>query len=120
MISGVNDRYESRLAAQSHNNMKIFPMKFFCDRKELREGERIKNESFPHFGEVPKRWCGEVPHVTLFLEEATNMAEAYCVKCKAKRQVKDPQQVTLKNGKPALTGTCPECGRKVFKIGGKV
>ena len=46
------------------------------------------------------------------------MAEAYCVKCKAKREVKDAQQITMKNGKPALQGTCPECGGKVFKIGG--
>jgi len=24
----------------------------------------------------------------------------------------------MKNGKPALQGTCPICGGKVFKIGG--
>jgi len=23
-----------------------------------------------------------------------------------------------KNGKPAITGTCPKCGNKVFRIGG--
>ena len=46
------------------------------------------------------------------------MAEAYCVKCKAKREVKNPQNITMKNGKPALQGTCPVCGGKVFKIGG--
>ena len=46
------------------------------------------------------------------------MAEAYCVKCKAKREVKDAQQVTMKNGKTALKGTCPVCGTNMFKIGG--
>jgi NAD-dependent SIR2 family protein deacetylase len=46
------------------------------------------------------------------------VAEAYCVKCKAKREVKDPKQITMKNGKPALSGVCPVCGTKVFKIGG--
>ena len=46
------------------------------------------------------------------------MAEAYCVKCKAKREVKNAQQITMKNGKPALQGVCPVCGTKVFKIGG--
>lgn len=46
------------------------------------------------------------------------MAEAYCVKCKAKREVKNAQHITMKNGKPALQGTCPVCGTKVFKIGG--
>ncbi len=46
------------------------------------------------------------------------MAEVYCVKCKAKREVKNPEQITMKNGKPALKGTCPVCGTSVFKIGG--
>ena len=27
-------------------------------------------------------------------------------------------RITMKNGKPALQGTCPKCGGKVFKIGG--
>jgi len=46
------------------------------------------------------------------------VAEAYCVKCKAKREVKNAQHITMKNGKPALSGTCPVCGTKMFKIGG--
>ena len=45
--------------------------------------------------------------------------EAYCMKCKTKREVKDPQEVTMKNGKPAVTGTCTVCGTKLFKIGAK-
>ena len=43
--------------------------------------------------------------------------EAYCVKCKTKREVKDPHQITMKNGKPAVQGICPECGTKLTKIG---
>ena len=43
--------------------------------------------------------------------------EAYCVKCRAKREIKDPKPVTLKNGKPATQGVCPECNTKVFRIG---
>ena len=45
------------------------------------------------------------------------MTTAYCVKCRTKREIKDPQEVTLKNGRPAVKGTCPECGTKVFRIG---
>ena len=45
------------------------------------------------------------------------MAEAYCVKCKAKKDIKDPKNVTMKNGKPAVSGECPTCGTKVFCIG---
>jgi Zn finger protein HypA/HybF involved in hydrogenase expression len=43
--------------------------------------------------------------------------EAYCVKCKAKREMKNPQSVTLKNNKPATKGECPVCGTKMFRIG---
>lgn len=43
--------------------------------------------------------------------------EAYCVKCKAKRMMKDAAEITMKNGKPAVQGICPECGTKMFKIG---
>jgi RNase P subunit RPR2 len=41
----------------------------------------------------------------------------YCLKCKSPRDIKDPQAITMKNGKPATTGTCPVCGTKIFKIG---
>jgi hypothetical protein len=43
--------------------------------------------------------------------------EGYCVKCKAKREIKDAQEITMKNGRPATQGLCPECGTKIFKIG---
>jgi hypothetical protein len=46
------------------------------------------------------------------------MAMAYCVKDKMKVEVQNAQQITMKNGKKALSGTCPKCGTKVFKIGG--
>jgi len=45
------------------------------------------------------------------------MTTAYYVKCRKKVEVKDPQAVKLKNGKPATKGTCPDCGTKVFRIG---
>ena len=41
------------------------------------------------------------------VQEATAMTEAYCVKCKAKREMKNPVPQTLKNGKPAVKGVCP-------------
>ena len=43
--------------------------------------------------------------------------EAYCVKCKEKREVKNPVAMTMKNDKPATQGICPVCGTKMFKIG---
>lgn len=46
------------------------------------------------------------------------MAQAYCVKDKAKVEMKNPTKVTMKNGKPAMKGTCPKCGGNIFRIGG--
>ena len=42
--------------------------------------------------------------------------EAYCVKCREKREMKDEKQVTMKNGRPALEGICPVCGTKLFRL----
>ncbi|MCX7887943.1 MAG: DUF5679 domain-containing protein [Verrucomicrobiae bacterium] len=44
------------------------------------------------------------------------MAEAYCVKCKAKKEIAKAEPVTMKNGRPALQGVCPDCGTKLFRI----
>ncbi|MEX0616311.1 MAG: DUF5679 domain-containing protein [Candidatus Woykebacteria bacterium] len=46
------------------------------------------------------------------------MATMYCVKCRTKREASNPEQITMKNGKKALRGQCPECGTKMFRIGG--
>ena len=43
--------------------------------------------------------------------------DAYCLKCKAKREISNPAQVTFTNGRQATRGTCPVCGTRVFRIG---
>lgn len=45
--------------------------------------------------------------------------EGYCVKCKAKREIKDATEVTMKNGRKAMKGKCPVCGTGMFRILGK-
>jgi hypothetical protein len=42
---------------------------------------------------------------------------AYCMKCRTKREF-EGQLVTLKNGRPAMQGSCPVCGTKLTKIMG--
>lgn len=43
--------------------------------------------------------------------------EAYCVKCKAKKFMKDPKQDKMANGRDCVKGKCPDCGTSMFKIG---
>ncbi len=52
--------------------------------------------------------------------QAYFMAEGYCVKCKAKNEIADGVEETMKNGRKAIKGKCPVCGTVMFKIlGGK-
>jgi hypothetical protein len=46
----------------------------------------------------------------------TAVYEAYCVKCKAKKEMKDAQKVTMRNGRPAVKGKCPTCGTGLYRI----
>ncbi|GAC1339420.1 MAG: hypothetical protein NVSMB29_06700 [Candidatus Dormibacteria bacterium] len=51
-------------------------------------------------------------------EDKKHMAvSGYCLKCKKQTEIKDAQEITMKNGKPATTGTCPTCSTKIYKIG---
>jgi hypothetical protein len=43
--------------------------------------------------------------------------QARCMKCKEQREMQDPKQITMKNGRPATEGKCPVCGTRMFRIG---
>lgn len=61
---------------------------------------------------------GEDCHLNFFQEEG-KMAEGYCVKCKAKKQMVNSSEITMANGRQAIKGKCPDCGTGMFKILGK-
>lgn len=42
------------------------------------------------------------------------MVVGFCVKCRKKVELKDPKEVTLKNGRKAIKGKCPICGTTVY------
>ena len=44
------------------------------------------------------------------------MSEGYCVKCRTKKEIKEEKEMTMKNGRKAIKGTCPERGTGMFKI----
>ncbi|HOZ56375.1 MAG: hypothetical protein BWY51_00404 [Parcubacteria group bacterium ADurb.Bin316] len=51
------------------------------------------------------------------------MTEAYCVKCKAKREMAEAQEIEMKGkggvARRAMKGKCPTCGTSMFRILGK-
>ena len=51
-------------------------------------------------------------------EETSRLVTGYCVYEKKKnREIKNPKQIKLKNGRPAIKGTCASCGKPIFRIG---
>jgi len=40
----------------------------------------------------------------------------FCVRCKQKVELQNAQQITMKNGRPAMKGKCSKCGTSVFRI----
>lgn len=44
--------------------------------------------------------------------------EAYCLKCKTKREIQGPVAGFNAKGSPITTGACPVCGTKLFRMGG--
>lgn len=47
------------------------------------------------------------------------MVKGRCMKDKMQVEIKDPKEITMKNGMKAVKGVCPKCGTKVFRIIGK-
>jgi DNA topoisomerase-1 len=43
--------------------------------------------------------------------------EAYCVKCKTKREIVDPKPEFTSTGTPGTRGSCPVCGTTLFRMG---
>jgi hypothetical protein len=74
-----------------------------------------KKECVPDASEFSPGFCKCFSKSRSHWEEGK--VEGYCVKCRAKKEIKDAKQVTMKNGRPATEGSCPDCGTKIFKIG---
>ncbi len=49
--------------------------------------------------------------------EDLELSEGYCVRCKHKVEMLDPEPVWTSKGTPGTRGTCPDCGATVFRMG---
>lgn len=43
--------------------------------------------------------------------------EAYCVRCRQKRPLTEPEAIFTKSGTPATAGKCPVCGTRLVRMG---
>ena len=42
--------------------------------------------------------------------------QAYCLKCRSKVEMNNPESVRLKIRRTVTQGVCPNCGSKVFRM----
>ena len=69
----------------------------------------------PHF---EPRYEGLYSESGEFSARQLAVVTGYCVYEKKKnREIKNPKQIKLKNGRPAIKGTCASCGKQIFRIG---
>ena len=47
------------------------------------------------------------------------MVTGRCMKCRKNVEIKNPEEIVMKNKMKAVKGVCPNCGTKVFRIVGK-
>ncbi|HXX59116.1 MAG TPA: DUF5679 domain-containing protein [Dehalococcoidales bacterium] len=45
------------------------------------------------------------------------MVEGFCFKCKKKVGINSPTEMSMKNNRKAIAGTCPICNAKVYTFG---
>jgi len=58
-----------------------------------------------------------ISSLSLIIKKGGEQMRAYCMKCRAKKEMKDARSITMKNDRPVTQGVCPACGTKMFRIG---
>jgi hypothetical protein len=71
-----------------------------------------RREAVPSLVGAPPAEVGITPVMPVKIKRI----RAYCMKCRAKREMKNPRAITLKNGRPAVQGLCSRCGARMFRL----
>ncbi|MEW6717112.1 MAG: type I DNA topoisomerase [Chloroflexota bacterium] len=53
----------------------------------------------------------------VYANDKESILEAYCVKCREKREMQNPEAVFTDRGTPGTRGVCSVCGTNVFRMG---
>lgn len=46
----------------------------------------------------------------------SGVVTGYCVRERKKVPIRNPRQITMRSGRPAIKGACPDCGTPIFKL----
>ena len=98
-----------------------------CSSMPKRFGTTFLSMNFTMLSETPSQQSGrysavmaiDIAQVNILLSPTRKEGEmqAYCMKCRAKKEMKDTRSIVMKNGRPATQGLCTTCGTKMFRIG---
>lgn len=76
-----------------------------------------KTSTPPALNEVGEANTASDTSVNQLPDRIKPQVEAYCMKCKQKRGILNPREVTMKNGRIAVQGDCEVCGASLFRMG---
>ena len=88
------------------------------DLSPLTAGIASKSTLGPKKPQILPRWESLNSKLVRLVPRQFAVVTGYCVYEKKKnREIKNPKQIKLKNGRPAIKGTCASCGKAIFRIG---
>lgn len=93
-----------------------------ASRKMSRKGSRKASRKGSRKGGGPIVLTGGAPKMIFLGGKKSGKSgklgpgEGYCVKCRTGRQMQNPKEKTMKNGRKMLQGSCAVCGTTVSKI----
>jgi len=98
------------------------PRTYLVDNQQVIHLPRHVSERFLDLGsQLTLRYGNRLSNAVACYDGGPVMAEGYCVKCKARKEIAEAIEETMKNGRRAIKGKCPTCGTVMFKIlGGKI
>jgi Domain of unknown function (DUF5679) len=82
--------------------------------KSAREFEASRRPKRPLGRPKTKRAYVRVKPIVL--SERTSEMQAWCPRCRDRRDLENPKSVTFRNGRPAMQGNCSTCGTKTARI----
>lgn len=86
-----------------------------ASRKGSRKGSRKASRKGSRKGGSPIVMTGGAARM-IFMGGKLGVGEGYCVKCRKARQMQNPHEKTMKNGRKMLQGSCAVCGTKISRI----
>ena len=118
------DELENELTSKLHPSDEATEEQISRVRELEKEIEKLESADIEHeIIQTLQKQNKKLDEIEKKLEQSseisteTSSIEAYCVKCKTKRKIKNPEETIMKNGRPAVKGTCSTCNCKVFRIG---